>query len=200
MMTLTERLVAVPLAYRIWQAPFASAKFGPVLAHNDLRQAERVLDVGCGPGTNAGHFRGADYVGIDINPRYVAHAQHRQPGRFIVADATALPRTDGDPYDFILVNSLLHHLPDEQVRSLLADLSGSLAPNGFIHILELVLPQRRSVARRLAQWDRGDFARPTSEWRDLFEQRFQPTVLEQYEVGIAGLTLWNMVYFKGCPR
>lgn len=200
MMTLTERLVAVPLAYRLWQAPFAGAKFRPVVAHNDLRETARVLDVGCGPGTNADHFRGAEYVGIDINPRYVAHAQRRRPGRFVVADATDLPHTGDGDYDFILVNSLLHHLPEEQVKRLLAELSDALAPDGFIHILELVLPQRRSVARLLARWDRGDYPRPIAVWRDLFEQRFQPAVLEQYEVGIAGLTLWNMVYFKGCPR
>jgi SAM-dependent methyltransferase len=197
-MSLADRVVGIPVAYRIWQAPFASAKFEPVLTYGDPGTATRVLDVGCGPGTNAGYFTGAEYVGVDINPRYIAYARHRQPGRFIVADATDFPCSDGDPYDFILVNSLLHHLADEQVRSLLAALSDALAPDGSVHILELVLPRRRSVARMLARWDRGDYARPTSEWRDLFEQRFSPVVLEQYTVGTAGVTLWNMVYFQGC--
>jgi SAM-dependent methyltransferase len=198
-MTLADHVMGTPLAYRLWQAPFANAKFAPVLAHGDPQAANRVLDVGCGPGTNAGFFPHADYLGVDTNPRYIAYARRHQPGRFIVADASELDVQEGS-YDCILVNSLLHHLPDEQVRSLLAGLSGMLARDGFIHILELVLPSRRSVARLLTHWDRGDFARSPSQWSDLFEQRFRRAILEPYSVGTPGLTLWKMLYFKGCPR
>ena len=52
----TERLLEQPLSYRLWQAPFAEAKFEPVRRHNDLGRVRRVLDVGCGPGTNTHHF------------------------------------------------------------------------------------------------------------------------------------------------
>lgn len=68
--TLT-RILEQPLSYRLWQAPFAEAKFAPALRHNDLTRVRRILDVGCGPGTNAHHFEGIDYLGIDLNPRYV---------------------------------------------------------------------------------------------------------------------------------
>lgn len=199
-MTLVDRLVGAPLVYRAWQAPFAHAKLAPVLANNDIRAAHRVLDVGCGPGTNADHFRDAEYLGIDLNPRYVAYARRHKPGRFMVGDATRLELPDRDTYDFILVNSLIHHLSDEEARSLLAALSGALAPNGFVHILDLVLPRRRSVADLLARWDRGDHARPLSEWRDLFQRHFRPVLVQEHGVGTPGVTLWNMVYFKGCPR
>lgn len=197
---LADRMVGIPLAYRLWQAPFAKAKFEPVLAHNDVRAASRVLDVGCGPGTNACHFRGAEYVGIDINPRYIAYARRRWPGQFVVADAADLDAQVGGEYDFILVNSLLHHLGDEEVRRLVSSLSGRLTSDGCVHILELVLPMRRSIAGLLARWDRGDHARPISTWGGLFELAFRPVVFEQYAVGVPGVTLWNMVYFKGCPR
>ena len=39
-------------AYRLWQAPFAEKKLEPLRRHNDLSTIRRVLDVGCGPGTN----------------------------------------------------------------------------------------------------------------------------------------------------
>src|SRR5438477_4210429 len=49
--------------YRIWQAPYARQKLALVRRHNDLRRALRVLDVGCGPGTNTPAFTHARYEG-----------------------------------------------------------------------------------------------------------------------------------------
>src|SRR5437867_13058439 len=79
------------LAYRLWQAPFADKKLAPLFAHNDLRAVRRVLDVGRGPGTNTRHFGHADYVGVDINPRYIAYAQRRSGRAFLVAGVRARP-------------------------------------------------------------------------------------------------------------
>ncbi|HXF97663.1 MAG TPA: class I SAM-dependent methyltransferase [Gaiellaceae bacterium] len=64
------RLLERPTVYLAWQRPFASAKLAPVKRHNDFRRARRVLDVGCGPGTNAAEFAHADYLGIDVNHAY----------------------------------------------------------------------------------------------------------------------------------
>ena len=64
------RLFEVPWVYRAWQAPFAEQKLAPVMRHNVMGAVRRVLDVGCGPGTNAPHFEGLDYLGLDINPDY----------------------------------------------------------------------------------------------------------------------------------
>ncbi len=60
-----------PSVYRLWQAPFASAKLRPLQHDNDLCNARRVLDVGCGPGTNSPVFSHTDYLGLDLNERYI---------------------------------------------------------------------------------------------------------------------------------
>jgi len=52
MMKAYARVMENTLAYRVWQAPFAEKKLAPLYAHNDVARARRVLDVGCGPGTN----------------------------------------------------------------------------------------------------------------------------------------------------
>lgn len=199
-MGLAARAMEHPFAYRAWQAPFAERKLRPLWAHNDVRRATRVLDVGCGPGTNAGHFGGTDYLGLDINHRYVSHARERHAGSFAVADATEYAPPDGQRWDFVLVNSFLHHLPTPSVSKLLANLERLVTEDGHIHILELVLPDGRSLARALAHLDRGRHARPLERWREIFEESFRPVVLEPYRLHIFGVTLWNMVYFKGCPR
>src|ERR1700759_4909030 len=110
-MTFKERIMEMPLAYRLVQTPFTKKKLAPVLAHNDLHTVRRVLDVGCGPGTNTSLFTDSDYTGVDINPEYIRQARNRYQRRFLVADVTKYQVTPAERYDFILVNSLLHHLP-----------------------------------------------------------------------------------------
>jgi SAM-dependent methyltransferase len=187
------------LVYRLWQAPFAEDKFAPIRRHNDLRQVRRVLDVGCGPGTNAQHFAHCDYTGIDLNPGYIEDARRRYGRNFITADATAYT-PEGEPYDFILINSFLHHLPTPAVEGILQNLATLLTPGGHIHILELIMPAEPSVARLLARMDRGNYARPEAEWRALFERDFATVLFEPYPLRGLGATLWNMVYFKGQPK
>ena len=187
------------LAYRLWQAPFADKKLAPLFAHNDLRVVRRVLDVGCGPGTNTRHFAHADYLGVDINPRYIAYARRRYGRDFLVADVTAGPDL-GARFDCVLVNSFLHHVDDAEAHRVLRHLAPLLTTDGHLHALELVRPVGRSVARLLARLDRGAHARPLGAWRALLATHFEPVVFEPYRLGALGMTLWHMVYFKGRAR
>jgi SAM-dependent methyltransferase len=197
---LHARLMEYTLAYRVWQAPFAERKLAPLFAHNDVQRARRVLDVGCGPGTNTHHFAGADYLGIDFNPAYIESARRRHGREFIVADVTTYQVPADRRFDFILANSLFHHIDDAGTRRILAHLATLLTDDGHVHILDLVLPARPSVSRLLALADRGDYPRPLEQWRELFTAAFEPVVFEPYPLGAAGVTLWNMVHFKGRAR
>jgi len=98
------------------------------------------------------------------------------------------------------VNSFLHHLKNDEVKGILLHLRSLLAPDGQIHILELVMPEQRSVSRLLARWDRGKFARPLAEWRSIFSDVFETTLFEPYSLTGLGTTLWNMIYFRGRGR
>ena len=73
--SLKDTVLESPLVYRLWQASWARAKLEPVFQHNDLSTVRRALNLGCGPGTNTSHFAHCDYLGLDINPAYVAHAR-----------------------------------------------------------------------------------------------------------------------------
>jgi SAM-dependent methyltransferase len=199
-MKLHARLMEHTIAYRVWQAPFAERKLAPLFAHNDVPCARRVLDVGCGPGTNTHHFAGADYLGVDMNPAYIESARRRHGREFIVADVTKYEVPPDRRFDLILANSLFHHIDDASTRRILAHLATLLSHDGHIHIFDLVLPEKPSVSRFLARADRGDHPRPLDEWRDLFTSAFEPVVFEPYPLGAGGVTLWNMIYFKGRAR
>ena len=199
-MSLAGSLLEHSSVYRAWQAPFADQKFAPVLAHNPMARVRRVLDVACGPGTNTKFFTRAEYLGVDFNERYIQDARHRYGRDFLVADVRNFVVAPEHRFDFILVNSFLHHLDDTDTLAILTHLRSLLTEDGHIHMLELVLPERPSIARLLAKWDRGNFARAPEKWQQLFEQLFEPVVHEQYPLTGMGITLWNMVYCKGRSR
>jgi SAM-dependent methyltransferase len=193
---LTYLLEQTPV-YSLWQAPFITDKLTPVLTHNDMARVRRVLDVGCGPGTNTDFFRGADYLGVDINPDYIESAQRKHKRRFIVADVTAYDDQAAGKFDFILINSFLHHVDDADADKVLARMAGWLTSDGYIHIVEVVLPGDRSVAQLLASWDRGSYTRSLEHWRTLFERHLEIAVFEAYSLKLVGARLWSMVYCKG---
>jgi SAM-dependent methyltransferase len=196
-MSLVRYLLEQTPVYTLWQAPFAADKLAPVLRHNDLRRVRRVLDVGCGPGTNTPVFAEADYLGVDINPGYIKSARRKHNRRFEVVDVTTEGGVSGEKFDFILLNSFLHHLADIDAHNVLSRLATQLTPDGYLHILELVSPGDRSIAQLMANWDRGKFTRLLGDWRSLFEEYLEIAVLECNAMKLAGATLWNMVYCKG---
>jgi SAM-dependent methyltransferase len=196
-MRIAAQIMENTQVYRLWQAPFAEQKFAPILAHNDMSQVRRVLDVGCGPGTNTHHFAGADYLGIDSNPGCIEYARRRHKRNFLLADVTQYKAAPGERFDFILLNSFLHHIATRDAHRVLAHLRTLLTDDGHVHIVDLVLPERPSIARFLARLDRGEFPRPLREWLELVTGVFEQAVFEPYRLTALGATLWNMVYFKG---
>ena len=78
----------------------------------------RVLEVGCGLGTDGAQFAkaGADYTGIDLTEAAVDLARRRfelfnLPGTFGVADAEGLDFPDNS-FDLVYSHGVLHHTPD----------------------------------------------------------------------------------------
>ena len=195
-----ERLLELPSVYRTWQAPFVSAKVKPFRAYVDLPQVRRVVDVGCGPGTNARLFANCDYVGIDINPEYIRTAASNFPGRWLVGDVTDETTLPDERFDCVFANSLMHHLDDQSVRKLLRRMAQLTTDEGRVHVLDLVRPAHLSPGRLLARLDRGRFARPIAQWRALFTEHLHEEHFEPYSFGLPLLPLWQMVYFVGVRK
>jgi SAM-dependent methyltransferase len=201
-MSTLDVIMRQPLVYRLWMAPFAEKKFAPIVAHNNMQQVRRALDVGCGPGTNAPHFSASDYLGIDVNPQYIRDAERRYGNphgrlRFQVQDAATFAAPPGERFDFVLVNSFLHHVDDSTARSILSNLGKLLTEDGYVHIVELILPDSASIPRFLARSDRGNFPRPLETWRRMFTEFFEAVVFEPFDLEALGICLWKMLYFKG---
>jgi SAM-dependent methyltransferase len=195
-----DKVLEQSWVYRAWQAPFAEAKVRPLLRALDQTRVRRVLDVGCGPGTNARHFESVEYVGVDINPEYIATARRRFRGRFVVGDVQDERVFPDERFDLVFANSLLHHLPDAPADALLARMARLVSSGGSVHLLDLVLPQRASTARWLARHDRGAYARPAPAWETLFSRHFAAVRSEIYPLRLMGVPLWWMIHLTGVPK
>jgi SAM-dependent methyltransferase len=196
-MRIFHRLLEQPFLFNLSQLPFTKQKFARILKYNDLNAVRAVLDIGCGPGTNAQRFANAKYLGIDINHRYIELARTRHHRDFLVADVTTSEAIPAGTYDFILVNSFLHHIQTDDARRVLARAAGFLAADGHLHSIELVLPQKAGVSRWLALHDRGEFPRSLQAWREIFEDKLYTVIFEPFPVRHLGQTIMELVYFKG---
>jgi SAM-dependent methyltransferase len=129
----------------------------------------RSLDLGCGPGAFADVFLGDDYFGVDLNPRYIDHARRTRKGTFLVSDASKVDLPDGH-FDQILIFGLLHHLPDDHVRAVLAEATRMLAPGGRILAIEDIpaVSKLNLIGHLIHNVENGEHIRPREEYRRLY--------------------------------
>jgi SAM-dependent methyltransferase len=132
----------------------------------------RVLDLGCGTGELAPVFlkAGYSYTGIDIAPERITYAQKTyKRGRFHVMDAGALRYPDGF-FDQILVTGVLHHLSDDEVRRIVAEMRRVLRPGGRALVMEdIALRGSKNLLGALVHLaDAGAYIRHPHEYTPLF--------------------------------
>jgi ubiquinone/menaquinone biosynthesis C-methylase UbiE len=94
----------------------------------------RVLEIGCGLGTDGAQFAqaGADYTGVDLTEAAIELARKRfelfgLPGRFLTADAEKLDFAD-ESFDLVYSHGVLHHTPDTE--SAVREIHRVLRPRG----------------------------------------------------------------------
>ncbi len=94
----------------------------------------RVLEIGCGCGSEAERFAraGAHYTAVDLTNAAVSLTQRRfhlakLPGNFVQGDAENLPFADGS-FDLVYSHGVLHHTPD--TAQTIREVHRVLASNG----------------------------------------------------------------------
>lgn len=188
-----------PWVYRAWQAPFVNQKLEPFLAQNSLPVSGRVLELGCGPGTNAFLFPDENYVGIDLSATYLMSARKKFPNKkFLEADVSKSQWiSEVGPVDRVFMNSLMHHLSDEQLLDTFRNL-GKILPSGArVEFLDMILPDESGIVRKLALLDRGQYVRTKEHWERLLERVGNTESWQEYDLTAFGVSLWRMFYWRG---
>ncbi len=167
-----------PVVYNGFQAFLgASAARGRIIReYIPAIRGARVLEVGCGPGTNIEYIHeGMEYVGCDLSERYVRYAQTKYAGRgrFIHAAVGELHHLNLPPFDFVLASALLHHLDDAQVNTLCREVNQLMTSEGsFIAIESCFSPEQTALERWIITSDRGHYIRYTEDFEKLLRHEF----------------------------
>jgi SAM-dependent methyltransferase len=128
----------------------------------------KVLEIGCGLGTDAAQFAeaGADYTGVDLTDAAVELARKRFElfnlhGTFRTADAENLDFAT-ESFDLVYSHGVLHHTPDTQKA--IREVHRVLRPGGTAKVMlyhrgsynyRINISLLRRVGARLLNWEAG---------------------------------------------
>jgi SAM-dependent methyltransferase len=165
-----------PLGYRAWSKLLGVRTYSQVLVKEHIRpeSTDRILDIGCGPGTLAPFLPTTDYVGFDASPEYIKLAQKRYPGlHFVCERVSQYTLAEHGYFDIVLAFGILHHLDDAEAIQLFRIACDALKPGGRLVTNDGVWTSNQSgIAKYLLARDRGQFVRTAEEYVTLASQVF----------------------------
>ena len=142
----------------------------------------RVLEVGCGPGTNCAWIpHDIEYVGCDLSESYISYAKQRHGDRaqFFAAPVGRLAQLKLKPFKAVIALNLLHHLDDDAVLTLCDEIVPLLEPGGiFVTADPCIVPGQSRLERFVTSCDRGRYVRFPEQYRRLFATRFPTVAME----------------------
>ncbi|MBI4093117.1 MAG: class I SAM-dependent methyltransferase [Candidatus Kerfeldbacteria bacterium] len=107
-----------------------------ILFVKNLPKSARVLDLGCGPGTDTLKLKaaGLNVEGFDLSDDLLAIARKNNPAvTFTQGDMRKPPYKDR-LFDGVFAKASLLHIPKSEISSVLAEVIRILKPRGLVHI------------------------------------------------------------------
>ena len=115
------------------------AAWMPQLMEFEKFRGARLLEIGCGMGTDLPQFArgGARCTGIDLTPRSIEITRHRfrlygADGNFMISDGERLPFR-AESFDVVYSNGVLHHTPD--TAGAIREVHRVLRPGGVAKVM-----------------------------------------------------------------
>jgi ubiquinone/menaquinone biosynthesis C-methylase UbiE len=99
----------------------------------------RILEIGCGTGTNLNHYResGNDVYGIDLSPSMLKAAQANlgENAHLLLGDASLLPYST-DSFDLVIAMLTLHEMPGSIRLPVITEISRVLKDKGYLLLID----------------------------------------------------------------
>jgi SAM-dependent methyltransferase len=156
-------ILGVPQAYQLYWTLIGGPARSRILVEQYIqpRPGDRILEIGCGPGTIVPYLPQSEYVGFDANRYYIERARRRYPqAKFVCERVSAYSLPEKAQFDLVLALGIVHHLDDEEALQLFQIAREALRPGGKLVTLDGVWTKGQSaVTRYLLSRDRGQFVR-----------------------------------------
>ncbi len=161
-------------------------------------QNKKIIDFGCGVGSSSVFFPPSSYLGLDCDNRRVEYARKANPGyNFGELTANKLPVPDASA-DYILIISVLHHIPSMNVHEYLKEFRRVLTDKGKVVVIEPCLFKTSYLSNcYMSCFDRGKYIRSEDEYLDMFiNLNYQTQVMRRF----SQLLLYKKLFFIAVPN
>jgi SAM-dependent methyltransferase len=173
-----KKLLSIPDIYTKAQTylGFADSRRKALHKWLEIPPDAKVLDIGCGPGHITQFLpENITYCGFDIDDKYIEQAKqdygHRGEFHCRIFDDSCL--NEYHDMDVILLNGVLHHMTNDQAIQCLNTCYKALKTGGKIFTLDgCYISKQNIVAKKLLDWDRGQFVRDEQGYKELISIAF----------------------------
>jgi cyclopropane fatty-acyl-phospholipid synthase-like methyltransferase len=133
------------------------------------KAGDRILDIGCGPGSIVPYMLNTEYLGFDASSEYIDHARRRFPRmRFVHERVSRFTISELGAFDIVLALGIVHHLDDAEAVSLFRIAHDALKPGARLITVDGVWTTDQSpIAKYLLSRDRGRFVRTADAYQKL---------------------------------
>jgi Methylase involved in ubiquinone/menaquinone biosynthesis len=141
-----------------------------------------VVDFGCGIGSGSYMFEPPNYIGVDCDSKRIKYAKKLYPEyKFVTTKDSRLPLR-GNSVDYIIISSVLHHIPVEKISLHLIEFKRVLKPDGSLIIIEPCLFENARIPNWfMSSFDKGKYIRCEDEYLRLFgEANYKTRVIRRY--------------------
>ena len=147
------------IAMRLLHGPDLDRKYAHICKF--ISPGDRVLDVGCGTATLQSHLNGNEYLGLEMNDKFIAYA--RKKGRNVMKQDAMKFRRFRD-FDVCVMMDVLHHLNPRHARLVKRALSG--VKKTLIISEPFEVPDRHGMLKRISRILDDDGINDSGEWMD----------------------------------
>src|SRR5689334_6588863 len=110
-------VLALPQAYQFFFTIIGAPERSRILVRDYIRpkQGDRILEIGCGPGTIIPYLPKTDYVGFDVSEEYIERARKKFPSaKFVCERVSEYTLPERQYFDIVLALGIVHHLEDSE--------------------------------------------------------------------------------------
>lgn len=188
-----------PKYYHYFVRPkwFSNIFFNKMLMDYVDFKGKTVLDFGCGIGSSAFLFEPSTYVGVDCDNKRIEYANKLYPKHNFMTIKNARLPLSRRSVDYVMILSVLHHIPSESLAEYLEEFKRVLNSGGSIIIVEPCFYEKANIPNWcMFNFDKGKYIRNEEEYLNIFkEANYKTEVIKRYNQ----LLFYNKLMFSASP-